>query len=1031
MSSQKSKKKQKNTFRVGALHRTGRHGDHGTHFRANGEAVGRLVNVQPAKRPRLGVNDALGSWTPFTEEGWAQSASLADEVMVEIPPIRKWYLSSDNPMAVWRKHKAKFLDELLRAEGLGGGFHIPTCAQCGQEAIRFFKCPHCGQFLQCEDCLKRRHEQLPLHRPQMWNGLFWTTCSLYDDPNADVRLGMCYQLGHYGFPCAAPEPMVRTLVILDVGGITKLDCRFCGCSESLRHRHGHISQLLDNAWYPATISSPSTCATFELLDMFRLLKVVGNVTAHDLLRSLERLSNATLTRKMPDRYKSFLRMSRQYDYLIRAKRAGRGHCPNGLQTTGAGGLAVQCWACPDPECNLPEGWQEAPQSDSFLYALMLTIDTNFRLKNRIQSNERDDPSLCAGQGYFVLNEPYKHHLRNYVAEEDTSTCIAFQALMQKETKLTTGLRVSGVGDYANMDWVVLSALRWTTVRRLVLSYDIACQWKQRLKLRAKVLVKGEEERVKEWAIDHGWSSSSEQGPVPLAGSKAIGTDLDNYDIQFALPVWHAAAHETSCQAANSLSHAVGVGRTDGEGIERTWALLNPIGYLTKEMGEGSRHDVIEEKVDYLNFEKNVKEGDTLARKMIIAMAERDRQREQFKEVDVSLTPAMRTDWQGRLDRWNADPSAPNPYVLDGNQGRSEAQILADLKRAELEDLRGGTWRICSGRRITAEVKEATNLTAERSSQIDEQRASFYKKLHSWETHQRVFMPGVGALRLKEEEKRNPEAPPPLAEEIKLWLPSDLTAEERRLACRTGLAETESKLRQGQCADALDNLRGHLQSKMHIIDYRNANAVGQRASTRSNTVITRINGHVKRETIKYRTAYEAGQRLEEGFAPEFQTLKDEDIRVMGEVESDAAARAALGRAGTNRRLRNEPAIPERPIPVSWIWRGSGPQGLHDSLRVQWTKAEEMRRVLQSLNAIQEEWRGRVDGRPEVDVALDEGLKAYARRQATVYGRISAKFQARWSASAAEGVRTVLDEGREHDAEEEADWEDVGADVTGAR
>ncbi|KAF7306303.1 CxC2 domain-containing protein [Mycena indigotica] len=133
---QKSKKKQKNTFRVGALHRTGRHGDHGTHFRANGEAVGRLVNVQPAKRPRLGVNDALGSWTPFTEEGWAQSASLADEVVVEIPPIRKRYLSSDNPMAVWRKHKAKFLDELLRAEGLGGGFHIPTCAHfCNAKTV--------------------------------------------------------------------------------------------------------------------------------------------------------------------------------------------------------------------------------------------------------------------------------------------------------------------------------------------------------------------------------------------------------------------------------------------------------------------------------------------------------------------------------------------------------------------------------------------------------------------------------------------------------------------------------------------------------------------------------------------------------------------------------------------------------------------------------------------------------------------------------------------------------------------------------
>jgi hypothetical protein len=57
-----------------------------------------------------------------------------------------------------------------------------------------------------------------------------------------------------------------------------------------------------------------------------------------------------------------------------------------------------------------------------------------------------------------------------------------------------------------------------------------------------------------------------------------------------------------------LSYAVGVGRTDGEGIERTWAILNPLGYSTKEMGKGAHHDAIENKVDHLNFEKNIGQG---------------------------------------------------------------------------------------------------------------------------------------------------------------------------------------------------------------------------------------------------------------------------------------------------------------------------------------------------------------------------------------------------------------------------------------
>ncbi|KAJ6489330.1 hypothetical protein C8R47DRAFT_1215677 [Mycena vitilis] len=79
-------------------------------------------------------------------------------------------------------------------------------------------------------------------------------------------------------------------------------------------------------------------------------------------------------------------------------------------------------------------------------------------------------------------------------------------------------------------------------------------------------------------------------------------------MQFALPVWHAVAHETACRTQNSLSFATGVGRTDGEGIERTWSILNPLGFATKEMGEGARHDALENKIDHINFEKNVKQG---------------------------------------------------------------------------------------------------------------------------------------------------------------------------------------------------------------------------------------------------------------------------------------------------------------------------------------------------------------------------------------------------------------------------------------
>ncbi|KAF7310198.1 CxC2 domain-containing protein [Mycena indigotica] len=951
---------------------------------------------------RAQLTEDLAEWMPFTELADDELAAIAQTISSEPQPLdddhtsgKRKRIASEDPMALWRRMSGAYLDELLRGESLGRHHGRPSCAACGEiltenAESRAFRCVDCGPFLQCEECLRNRHEQLPLHSVQkVWTG-FWRQCTLFSPSvsQTSIGLGMVYQLGHHGFPCPHPDPRLRRMVVLDAGGVFKVDIRFCACSHSLRHKHMHLSQLLDNAW---------------------TLKVVGNMNAHDFVGSLERLSNATFTEQLPDRYKAFGRMSRQYDFLMRAKRAGRGHAMDGLATTPAGGLAVRCWACPDPERNLPDGWENADPSKSYIYSLMLALDANFRLKNRLRANERQDPALGNGLGYFVETNEYKEHLRHYVAEEDVSTCIAFAALMQKETRLTTGLRVSGVGGcvcarhgivrplglgdlqkgerYANMDWVFLNAVGGLGVRRLVISYDIACQWKQRIRERA----------------------------TKLSKNSVIVTKLDDYALQFALPVWHAVAHESSCQAANSLTHAVGVGRTDGEGIERTWAILNPIGFSTKEMGEGNRHDTIEDKIDHVNFEKNVKQGNTLARKMLIALAERETQINEFAEVDDSLESSLREQWQRQVNAWNADNTSPNPYVSTAKHaGPSEAQILAELKKAELEQLRSGRGNeLAAGRttaaafikgalqledqqrRIRFESSGQTTLTAERSSQLDELRVSVLKKLHTLQMHQMVFMPGVEELRAAEEERRDVDAAPAPAEVAKLWLPSDLSMEQREAVCRPTLVETEAQLRLGQCSDTLAKIRGHLHAKTHLIDTRNANAVGQNSSTRFGTLIGRVGDQARRQATKYREARAA-------------------LRA-------SQARAALGKLGSSKRARNEPSLTKKVVPVSWIWFAGGEankEELHDSVRVQWTKSlarrdrwieevhllrEEMRRVIKSIEVLRGEWKEREDARTEVDEELAAGLMAYAKRQSFVYGEVEKAFRGIWSASTVAAIR----------------------------
>jgi hypothetical protein len=60
--------------------------------------------------------------------------------------------------------------------------------------------------------------------------------------------------------------------------------------------------------------------------------------------------------------------------------------------------------------------------------LILAIDTNFRLKNRLRANELQNPSLGPGLGYLVEEEKYRTHLKDYVAESDVRTLSAFDDL---------------------------------------------------------------------------------------------------------------------------------------------------------------------------------------------------------------------------------------------------------------------------------------------------------------------------------------------------------------------------------------------------------------------------------------------------------------------------------------------------------------------------------------------------------------------------------------------------------------------------
>ncbi len=123
-----------------------------------------------------------------------------------------------------------------------------------------------------------------------------------------------------------------------------------------------------------------------------------------------------------------------------------------------------------------------------------------------------------------------------------------------------------------MDYFLLSSLRHNGYKRLVISYDIACQWSKKLLHRCH-----------------------------LYPENQILTSAP--DLLFLVPKFHLPAHVAACQIGYSFNLTPGVGRTDGEAPERGWSAANAMAASTREMGPGSRRDTLDDHFGDYNWRK--------------------------------------------------------------------------------------------------------------------------------------------------------------------------------------------------------------------------------------------------------------------------------------------------------------------------------------------------------------------------------------------------------------------------------------------
>ncbi|KAG2108890.1 uncharacterized protein F5147DRAFT_745615 [Suillus discolor] len=795
-----------------------------------------------------------------------------DSQDIIVNPLVKRSTASDALLREWMgydgraSYREEFLLEDLRLEGHGdAGLLACSCGRLDESNYpisSLFRCEECfGRDMLCQECCLDCHKRLPLHV-------------------ININIGLRVQLGHSDMTCACPVGGHTEFLVLHVNGIHRVNVDFCGCDWRVSHRQ----QLMRCDWFPSTVHQPQTACTCRLLEHFLLLTWSSKISAFEYYQTLERLTDNTGIFVPKSHYSAFLRMIREYRHMLLLKRSGRGHVENGISNLQPGELALHCPACPQPGVNLPRGWE--------------TVDPSMK----IRSSDLADPGMHTGLAYFVANEPYNAHVLQFASQKDVSTCSGFSTLAHAESKFSNGLWARGIGlclcarhefvcpkgvgdlqkgeHFCNMDFNFFSAIIPLLLLNVVISYNVACQWKINLLNRMNRL------------------PQNMHIPVVFATTAFM----------FGIPKFHASAHDDCCTIPHSLNLMPGVGQTDGEGIERNWAEINRVANSTKEMGPGARHDTLDDHFGHHNWHKFVGLGLSLRKKLIIAVKERDRQQAAFQEFNLAVGTSYQNQWTAMVKSWEEDKTQPNPFTTR-ERGISEADVrahFAEFHRHNMSPSVFVTWGLsledCQ-RRLRFDIIGGA-LSSSQQTELQRRRTALLKQIHRFRSVQATYTVDLENLL-----EQNDDGSLVEAENIILWLPSRISASIRTV---------------------------------HLIKHRNRDAHGQRANTRAASVISRLDDKIKMIAEKYHTTWpDAWENELRPLDAHDVWGPSEDV---GSIENPSDIVGADGRKRTRKQsaaaIRR---LGQGFMRVSWIWTSVGVLednddiNLNDALCVEWVKA----------------------------------------------------------------------------------------------
>ncbi|KAK7030436.1 hypothetical protein VNI00_014007 [Paramarasmius palmivorus] len=827
------------------------------------------------------------------------------------------------------------------------------------------------------------------------------------------------------------------------------NCVTAACSGDALYRcldcfgYAPRAQLLEFGFWPMSYKEPQSAVTFNLLRNFHIMNLKGHIPPTDYYRGLERMSSGDGMSSPPDRLHQFRMVIREWRHIKMGKRAGRGHDPSGLSGTPNGGTMVLCRACPHPKINLPQGWENAPPEMKFLYALIISLDANFKQKARARPGDKTDPVLGPGFGCFVPNGPYMEEISKQSDQDEISHCVTFSAMWNANSKKSRGLRATGVGSvvcarhgmfrangmgdlqkgerYINMDCIVLMSLAACGLMVLYVTYDIACQWGIKFF-----------ERMSRRPLD--WHLSQ------------------NISVTFKVPKFHLASHIEKCYAPYALEYTEGVGDTDGEAPERNWAELNTSARSLSMMTAGARFDTTDDICNGWNHEKTldlvVKQANSLLKKLVKAISNLV----VYNRAFTAFTEALKHNhgkelqqWERQVKEWELGLSKLCPYempISSITMAKVKKSLADEEHRREKagdnhRETRSSDARDASTmsalmiemldieeiqRTLSAIASQAT-LTLYQKTDLQNRRTTLLKRVRRMREDQLTHMPALRKLIKSTDFECAPEA-------IPLHVPSSVPAEDRQAIFPAYAIHIEDKLRYAQGFEALSTLRGLLRARTVTYQHSEQVVPSQCVFTKLNALRTQVEVKIRSTCGMYRTARTALMQLRGSgeWEKSLKELRAEDVRGIGErvarEEDLETFRQAQKRAGVDpkqieRILRGkdielpmifvDPSLScdnEKRENMSWIWYTYGESGtraaegvdsqeVEASLCVEWCKArararrareevllvdEEMRRSIEFCRWKAGWWEQQKGRRNDVEQWLGEGLNAYASEQA---------------------------------------------------